>query len=165
MNRVPANRVLPAVLVAAVAALAACDRAPGEASAPATDAAGTPAVAAPTAAPLPAPIAVSSVKFGRYVEPKTFAVGGIATKFKTDDQVFAAVQLDGAAGSGTVQARLLDPNGQVLFEQAREVQAGKLMKVNFQLTKGVALPLVAGPYRVETLLDGEVVDTGEITIE
>jgi hypothetical protein len=39
------------------------------------------------------------------------------------------------------------------------------MKVNFALSKAAAAPIVAGTYTAETLLDGQVVNTTQLTVE
>lgn len=162
MNRYTNRPIFLTAAAILAIALTACNRTAPDAAAPA--AAESSVVAAP-APETPGPLMVSSVKYGRYVEPKTFTVGGLGSKFKAADQVFAVVQLEGAANAATVQARLLDKEGQLISEQARDVRPDKPMKVNFQLTKELASPLLAGSYRVETLLNGEVVNTGDIIIE
>lgn len=156
------SKLYPVAALAAVLALGACNRQAGDA-APAADAPSTAPVA--PAAPVSTVLKVAEVKFGRYVEPKTFAVGGVGKKFKTSDQLFASVQLDGVADTASVQVRLLDAAGQVVADQSRDIQPKKPMKVNFQLTKGLAAPLTAGTYRVETNLNGQSAMADELTIE
>lgn len=165
MNRYTNRPIFLTAAAILAIALTACNRTAPDAAAPAAPAAAESSVAAAPAPETPGPLMVSSVKYGRYVEPKTFTVGGLGSKFKAADQVFAVVQLEGAANAATVQARLLDKDGQLISEQARDVRPDKPMKVNFQLTKELASPLLAGSYRVETLLNGEVVNTGDIIIE
>lgn len=159
--------ISPVAKVAAIAgvaiAVAACNGTQTETAA--TDP--QPQVA-PAAEVSPAPatmLSVDSVKFGRYVEPKTFAVGGLGTKFKSTDQLFATVQLAGTAENATVLVRLLDASSQAVAEQTRLVQPKTPMKVNFALSKAATAPIAAGTYTAETLLDGQVVNTTQITFE
>lgn len=159
----------PLALVACgVLALAACNRTPTEAEQPAAapSTAAAPAASDPsTTAKAPAALSVEWVKFGRYVEPKSFAVGGVGTQFKTGDSLFAAVQLQGTAARATLQVRLLDGTGQVVAEQSRSVQPKQAMRVNFALGQAAAAPIQPGIYTAETTLDGQVANTARLTIE
>ena len=166
MKRFMSPAVRAILIVGMVAVIVACN---GKQAESATAGQQTPASAEPATVapePVPAPVlAVASVKFGRYVEPKTFAIGGVGTKFKTSDKLFATVQLYGVADKASMQVRLLDSNNQVVAEESREVQPKQPMKVNFALTKAATAPVAAGAYTAETLLNGQVVDTTQITFE
>ena len=162
MNRFTHQIVRLSIAASAALIIAACNQSQPETTVPPpTD----PAPVVATPAPAPVALTVASVKVGRYVEPKTFVVGGIGTKFKVADQLFATVQLEGAADNATVQVRMLDSTGQVVAGQSRSVQPKKPMKVNFALSKAAPAPLVAGAYTAETLLDGQVVNTAQLTLE
>ena len=145
----------------AVLVVAACDRgnpvAPASTPAPATNAA--PAVDAPK------PLAVAAVKFGRYVMPKTYEIGGVGTSFKAADPLFATVQLEGSAPSATVQVKITDAAGQAVVEQSRIVQPKNRMKVNFTLVKADSGLLAPGTYSAETQLDGKSVDQTQLVIQ
>lgn len=121
--------------------------------------------AASTAPQLPAPLTVASMGVGRYVEPKTFAVGGIGTRFKQSDRLFAMVQLQGAAPSASVSVSMIDASGQTLAEQTKMVQPKGPMKVNFSLVAEGAEPLPPGNYQVEVALDGQIATSADIVIE
>lgn len=160
MTRLSSPLARAAVVGGMLLALAACNR---EAPAPSPEGPALQESApAETAAP---PIAVASVKFGRYVEPKTFAVGGLGTKFKSSDSLFATVQLEGTAERVSVAIRLLDSARQTVAEQTREVQPKQPMKVNFALSQAATAALTPGDYTAETLLDGQVVSTTQITLQ
>lgn len=160
MNRFTRSIARLSFVTGVALAIAACSQAEPEAAATAPAALDDPAQAV---TPAPAPLSVASVKFGRYVEPKTYAVGGTGTQFKAGDALFAVVQLEGVADQATVLVRVLDANGQLVAEQSRNVEPKKPMKVNFALSKAALTPIVPGMYKAETLLDGEVVSTTELT--
>lgn len=160
MNRLLPNLSRAALFASLVVTLGACspDKAPDPATATLAEAAEV------RQADVPA-VSVVSVKFGRYVEPKTFAIGGVATKFRSSDPLFAAVQLEGTAERANVAVRLLDPGRQPVAEQAREVQPKQTMRVNFALRQATSAVLAPGEYQAETLLDGKVVNTTPITLQ
>ena len=162
MNRFTHQILRTSIAAAMLVAVAACNQKQPEAG---PESAAAPAATATPTAPAPAVLAVASVKYGRYVEPKTFLVGGVGTKFKSSDQLFAAVQLEGTAPTATVQVRVTDGAGDVWAEQSRTVEPKKPMKVNFALSKAATAPIVAGAYVAETLLDGQVVNTTQLTVE
>lgn len=163
MSRFTHQTLRTSIAAAILLVVAACNQKQPES---ATEPTPTPAATevAP-ATPAPAVVTVASVKYGRYVEPKTFLVGGVGTKFKATDQLYAAVQLEGTAPTATVQVRVLDGTGQPVAEQGRTVEPKKPMKVNFALSKAAPAPIAAGTYTAETLLDGQVVNTVELIVE
>lgn len=144
--------------------LGACNREAGD-TAPAATVPPPSDAQAQVEEPASVGLRVAEVRFGRYVEPKTFVVGGIGKKFKPTDQLFAFVRLEGSAEMATVQIRLLDSSGQVVAEQSREVQPKKAMKVNFHVTNGLGAPLPVGTYRAETSVDGQLALADELVIE
>lgn len=165
MNRIRTVRAMYLGLAVTPLILAACD---GHSIGAQTDTAMQQTTAAPAVTDQVATTTTTttmSAKYGRYVEPKTFAIGGLGTKFKTTDQLFAAVEIDAPKQKTDIQARLLDQDGSVLSDQTRQANAGKTGKVNFQLTRDVPQPLVAGKYQVELLMNGKTVRTDEITVE
>lgn len=154
----------PIAVLAVLLALGACNREAGD-TASAAVVPPTPDAQVQMKKPIPAELRIAEVRFGRYVEPETFVVGGIGKKFKPTDQLFAFVRLEGSKDTATVRVRLLDAAGQVIAEQSREVQPKKAKKVNFHVTSGLTGPLPAGTYRAETTLDGHLAMSDELVIE
>lgn len=150
----------------AVLVLAACSRSSQGDVAATTEAGALPAEDAAMSAQSSSRVA--SVKFGRYVEPKTFVVGGVATRFRSGDRLFAAVQLEGSAHKkAVVDIRIRDASGQLVVERSRSVEPKtNETKVNFELTAAEGQQkLPPGTYKAETLLDGELVNTTDLSVE
>lgn len=120
---------------------------------------------APAASFPVASLFVDSVRFGRYVEPKTYIVGGVGTHFKVADHLFAAVLLRGTAKAATVKVRVVDSVGRVVAEQIHAVAPQGRTKVNFDLSGVAPTPISTGSYTAETILNGRVVNASRITVE
>lgn len=146
MNTLLRNTLGATLIVSSALVLGACDR---SAPSAATDAATATTVAEPAqAAPVAAKIA--SVKVGRYIDPKTFAVGGVATKFKQGDKLFAVVQAEGLSAPVSVDVTLLDAQGAPVASDTKTIAAKGTMRANFALTPDTLPP---GKYTVQALLD------------
>lgn len=142
--------------------LAACNQEPGGAASQPHE-----TLVADSAMPEPAApqaLHVTDFRIGRYVEPGTFAVGGVGTRFKQSDRLFAVVHLEGVGHDGSATVRVLDASGQSVAEQAQALKANGPMRVNFSLTPGSGL-LSPGSYTAEAVLDGRVMASREIVIE
>lgn len=107
---------------------------------------------------------VAEVKFGRYVEPATFKVGGIGRKFKQTDRIFASIALEGGMRTASLSVRMEDAQGGSVASGSREVDASSSPRVNIAVT-GPGVALQPGSYRMVALLDGQVVDTQEVSVE
>jgi hypothetical protein len=80
------------IIAAAIILMSSCDKG-ANSNEPIPDSAGSASAAQAIEVAPPPSADVGSVKFGRYVDPKNFQVGGITTKFKSTDKIFAAVEL------------------------------------------------------------------------
>jgi hypothetical protein len=148
------SRISSALIVAAaVILMSSCDNGansngpiPGSASSASVE-------QATEVAPLPS-AEVDSVRFGRYVDPKNFQVGGITTKFKSTDQIFAAVKLSAPVQEASVEVRLLDSAGLVISSQTRGPKLDGASILNFSVSKNAASALRAGSYEAEVLVNG-----------
>lgn len=159
--KIPKN-VAIAVLAIISITLAACDKgAPTVTSVP--EPAGAEAPAADPAQGVDE-LRVVEVKFGRYVEPATFKVGGIGRKFKQSDRIFASITLDGGMRLASLAIRMDDGQGGIVATGSREVNAASSPRVNIAVTDP-ATALQPGEYRMDTLLDGQVVDSQTLMVE
>lgn len=145
-----------ALIATSALVLAACQRSEPAADA-ATDAAAQQTVpAAATVATAPAAIAgphIASVKVGRYIEPKTFQVGGVATKFKQGEKLFAMVQLANIDAPTRVDVALIDAQGGNVAGDSKTIAAKGAHRANFSLAPATAL--AAGSYTLEATMEGQ----------
>jgi hypothetical protein len=129
------SRISSALIIAAtVTLMSSCDNGANPDEQISGSASSVSVAQAVEVAPLPS-AEVQSVKFGRYVEPKNFQVGGITTKFKSTDQIFAAVELSAPVQEASVEVRLLDSAGLVISSQTRGPKLDGASVLNFSVSK------------------------------
>lgn len=109
----------------------------------------------------------ATVKFGRYVEPDTFRVGGLSTTFSTTNRVFASVELHEVQPPATVKMRLLQDGRELaVLQRAIESRSTGPRTVNFAIGDEVSnTGLSEGVYHVETSVGSDVLDVSEITVK
>jgi hypothetical protein len=166
MNTIRYSRTF-AVALAATLALAGCKK---EEAAPTPEATPAPAPApAPAPSPAPAPAATASVT-GVLLGNAPDASGQVlsdATEFAATDAITASVSTTtsdpAATVPGTLTAKWLYQDGQLVSEQSRAVSFTGPGVTNFQISKPDGWP--AGKYTLEVSLDGTKVQTREITVK
>ena len=166
MNTIRHSRTL-AVALAATLSLAGCSKeeaaAPPEATpAPAPTPAPTPA---PAPAPAPAaPASVTGVLLGNAPDASGQVLSD-ATEFAATDAITASVSTTTSDPAvtvpGTLTAKWIYQDGQLVSEQSRAVSFTGPGVTNFQISKPDGWP--AGKYTLEVSLDGTKVQTREIT--
>ena len=126
----------------------------------------TPEVAPDVAKPAEAPVElkVTSVVVGRYIEDKTFKVGGTGTTFKRNDALFAAVAWQGNASGTALSVRVLDASGEVALEQTITPSQPQQAGANFTLRSPDQPQLAAGTYTIEVLVAAVNQYSGTITV-
>lgn len=106
------------------------------------------------------PLTVSAVQMGRALNSdKSIAVH--VTRFAPDQTVYVAVLTEGP-GSGEITARWTF-GGRVISEETRRVSYTQGAATEFHI--GYAGGFPTGIYKVEILVDGEVVETRDFRIE
>ena len=168
MNLKPLSLATAAVLGGALA-LSACKR-----DEPITTTDVDVATPAPAPAPGPAPApepsgppvaAVTAVDLGSAVDSDGRVVAGTST-FAPTDTITASVTTDTGApqktASGTLGARWTFEDGQVVNEESKTFQFDGRGVTNFQIRKPDGWPV--GRYRVEIMLDGDVVQTRDFEV-
>lgn len=168
MNTIRRSRTL-AIALAATLALAGCKK---EEAAPPPEATPAPAPApapAPTPEAAPAPAATASVT-GVLLGNAPDASGQVlseVTEFAATDAITASVSTTTSDPAvtvpGTLTAKWLYEDGQVVSEQSRAVSFTGPGVTNFQISKPDGWP--AGKYTLEVSLDGTKVQTREITVK
>ena len=106
------------------------------------------------------PLTFNTIQLGRALNADK-TVGGITTRFKPTDTIYAAVLTDGA-GSGTVKARWLYA-GRVVSEPQRDVTYHGPASTEFHLQNSSGFP--PGEYTVELFLDGKAVGSRSFRVE
>ena len=159
-----------AATLGAVLALGACKRdAPITTDDVAVAPTPAPAPAEPTPAPLPDPsgpplAAVTAVDLGSTVDTDGRVVTGTST-FAPSDTITASVTTDTGAqtsATGPLGARWTYEDGQVVNEESKTFEFDGRGITNFQISKPDGWP--AGRYRVEILLDGDIVQTRDFEV-
>ena len=97
------------------------------------------------------PLKVLTVQIGRTLNSDD-SVGNIASTFKPDEPVYAAVLLE-AAGTGTVGVRWLY-NGQTVSEEMKDLRLTREGAASFHL-QPPSTGFPPGDYRVEFQVDGQ----------
>lgn len=167
MTRNAIISALAAVLLGTLA-LAGCGKdgpaPPAPAATPASASAVTP-VAAPASAPPPAPIVVTSVDLGSAIDAD-HRVLRPATLFATTDTLHASVAMTLSDPSlprtGRLTARWTFDGGQLVDETRRDFTFTGPATLAFRVDNPDGWP--AGSYRLEILLDGELVQTRDFEV-
>lgn len=158
-----------AIALVAVIAIAGCKK--REAEVPATT---TPSTTATMPAPAPLPPATPAPAGAQVVSVDLGSAAGTdmkitapKTTFGTKDKIIAAVTTRTADAAVAVPSKLaakwshLDSN-QVVNEEARDVSLQGDQTFDFEITNSNPWP--AGKYKVEVMLDGNVVQTREFDV-
>ena len=156
------NYAVAAALVATLA-LAGCKK---------KDETPPPVTVEPAPAPMtPAPasmatVAVSSVDLGNAVGPDMRVVAPM-TSFGKNDTVIAAVSTSTsdplASVPGKLSAKWSFQDGQVINDESKDVNFTGNGVTDFQVAKPDGWP--AGNYKIDILLDGQVVQTKEFSVK
>jgi hypothetical protein len=158
-----------AVLLPMLLALAACKRddqttatttpAPTPTPPPATQPAPLPS---PTTTPAPTPaVTIANIELGNTVGADN-RVTTPAETFKPGDTIYAAVSTNGAAPSTTIVARWTYQDGQVVNESTQTIAPTGPAVTTFNIAKPDGWP--AGKYKVEVLIDGQMVGQREFDV-
>lgn len=167
MNRTHVLVPLAAALLATLA-LAGCKKKEAATETPATT---PPPAAATLTAPAPTPAVaaatVTSVDLGNAAGADMKIAAPMST-FATKDKIIAAVSTHVSDAAATVPAKVgakwthVDSN-QTVNEEARDVQLKGDQTWDFEITNSNPWP--AGKYRVEVMLDGNVVQTRDFEVK
>jgi hypothetical protein len=106
------------------------------------------------------PLKASTLQLGRSLNPDN-SVGAHTTRFKPDDTVYVSILSD-EPGYGTVSVRWL-LHGQQVSEATRDVSYTRAAATEFHLQNSGGFPV--GSYRVDVLIDGELVGSREFRVE
>jgi hypothetical protein len=168
MTRTRLNAALAAALLGTVA-LAGCNReAPAPAPPPAAEPAPAPAPAdtAPAPAPQAPAVTVTSVDLGNAIGADN-RVTTPATSFAKADTIHATVATSAADPStpanGTLTARWTYQDGQLVDELSQDYEFTGTGHTTFQVSNPDGWP--TGTYKLEVLMDGEVVQTREFAVQ
>ena len=161
------NRFHMAVMAAMLgsAALVGCKK--KEEPAPLPPAAETMPAATPAPAAMPATAAVNSVDLGNAVGAD-MRVTAPMTAFAPKDTIYAAVSTGTSDPAGSVAGKLgakwthVDSN-QTVHEESRDIGFAGTGVTDFQISKPDGWP--AGKYKVEIMLDGNVVQTRDFEVK
>lgn len=118
------------------------------------------AVLAAAACGVSEPLRVERIQIGRSLNSDR-TVGVHTTQFKPDDTIYVSI-LNQGPGRGVVAVRWFYA-GQSLGESSRRVSYRSSDATEFHFRESGGFP--SGPYRVEILVDGEVVGEREFRVE
>jgi hypothetical protein len=145
--------------------LAACNKSPENAPAPATTTpppvAATPAPA-PATTPAAAPVSVTSVDLGTAVGPDQ-KVTTPTTSFTPKDTIYAAVSTTGTAANATLAAKWTYQDGQTVNDSSQTIAPTGPAVTTFHISKPDGWP--AGNYKVEISLDGNAVSSKDFSVK
>jgi hypothetical protein len=107
-------------------------------------------------------IQVSRIDLGRELASDRRVITW-STSFKPADTVYAAVVLAAPVPAGQMTARWTSADGQVVYEETQTVVPSEVEAVTqFHMVKPAGLP--PGAYKLEVLVDGQVVNSKDFTI-
>jgi hypothetical protein len=106
------------------------------------------------------PLKVGTLQLGRSLNPDS-SISAHTTRFKPDDTVYVSILSD-EPGYGTVTVRWL-LYGQLVSEATREVSYTRAAATEFHLQNSGGFP--PGTYRVDVLINGELVGSREFRVE
>ncbi len=164
MTRTRLDLALAAALLGTLA-LAGCNRdAPAPAPPPAAEPA--PAPTAPAPAPQAQAVTVTAVDLGNAVGADN-RVTAPATSFAKTDTIHATVATSASdpatPANGTLTARWTYQDGQLVDELSQDYQFTGTGHTTFQVSNPDGWP--AGTYKLEVLMDGQVVQTREFSVQ
>ena len=120
----------------------------------------------PPPAPMPATASVTGLTLGNATSPD-MGVAAPMTTFASTDTIHASVATATsdpmASVNGTLAARWIFEDGQVVNEESREVVFTGNGRTDFQISKPDGWPV--GKYRVEILLDGAVAQSADFEVK
>jgi len=157
---------LLALGLAGALTLAACNKSPENAPAPATTppppapAATTPPPA--TTAPAQQGVSVTSVDLGTAVGADQ-KVTSPSTTFSPKDTIYAAVSTTGSASNATLGAKWTYQDGQTVNDSSQTIAPTGPAVTTFHISKPDGWP--AGNYKVEITLDGKSVSSKDFTVQ
>jgi hypothetical protein len=162
----PVQRLsLLALGLAGALTLAACNKSPENAPAPATTP--PPAPAATTPPPPATPpaqqgVSVTSVDLGTAVGADQ-KVTTPTTSFSPKDTIYAAVSTTGAAANATLGAKWTYQDGQTVNDSSQTIAPTGPAVTTFHISKPDGWP--AGNYKVEITLDGNAVSSKDFSVK
>jgi len=157
---------LLALGLAGALTLAACNKSPENAPAPATTppppapAATTPPPA--TTAPAQQGVSVTSVDLGTAVGADQ-KVTSPSTTFSPKDTIYAAVSTTGSASNATLGAKWTYQDGQTVNDSSQTIAPTGPAVTTFHISKPDGWP--AGNYKVEITLDGNAVSSKDFSVK
>jgi hypothetical protein len=157
---------LLALGLAGALTLAACNKSPENAPAPATTppppapAATTPPPA--TTAPAQQGVSVTSVDLGTAVGADQ-KVTSPSTTFSPKDTIYAAVSTTGSASNATLGAKWTYQDGQTVNDSSQTIAPTGPAVTTFHISKPDGWP--AGNYKVEIMLDGNAVSSKDFSVK
>lgn len=107
-----------------------------------------------------APLTVSTIQVGKSINSDD-SVGTIATRFKPDDTIYAAVLTEGE-GAGEITARWKF-GSRVMSEETKDVSYRESAATEFHIRYAGGLP--PGSYRVEFEIDGQPAGARDFRVE
>jgi hypothetical protein len=163
----PVQRLsLLALGLAGALTLAACNKSPENAPAPATTPP-PPAPAATTPPPAATPpaqqgVSVTSVDLGTAVGADQ-KVTSPTTTFSPKDTIYAAVSTTGSATNATLGAKWTYQDGQTVNDSSQTIAPTGPAVTTFHISKPDGWP--AGNYKVEISLDGNAVSSKDFSVK
>lgn len=162
---------LLALALAGALTIAACNKSPENAPAPATTAPPAtppPPTAATTAAPTTTSpsaqqgVSVTSVDLGTAVGADQ-KVTSPTTTFSPKDTIYAAVSTTGSASNATLGAKWTYQDGQTVNDSSQTIAPTGPAVTTFHISKPDGWP--AGNYKVEITLDGNAVSSKDFSVK
>ena len=156
---------LLALGLAGALTLAACNKSPENAPAPATTPPPAPAATTPppaTTAPAQQGVSVTSVDLGTAVGADQ-KVTSPSTTFSPKDTIYAAVSTTGAAANATLGAKWTYQDGQTVNDSSQTIAPTGPAVTTFHISKPDGWP--AGNYKVEITLDGNAVSSKDFSVK
>jgi hypothetical protein len=156
---------LLALGLAGALTLAACNKSPENAPAPATTPPPAPAATTPppaTTAPAQQGVSVTSVDLGTAVGADQ-KVTSPSTTFSPKDTIYAAVSTTGSASNATLGAKWTYQDGQTVNDSSQTIAPTGPAVTTFHISKPDGWP--AGNYKVEITLDGNAVSSKDFSVK
>jgi hypothetical protein len=112
--------------------------------------------------PATAPVATARLQIGKGVDENK-NITGATTTFGTRDTIYVAVRTEDAPPGARLTAKWTFQDGQVVEESSETLATGGSGVTEFHITKPTAWP--AGTYRVEVMMNGQVVGAQQFTVQ
>ena len=152
--------LLASLLILAIFASSCAQKADDTKATQASSTSPTPGEASQTPAPA-AGITVTAVDLGRSIDGDKHITEKL-TAFKPTDVIYASVLTTGASQNAMLKARWTSPDGQVLSETEQGISPTGDAATEFHIS--VPRGLAVGKYKLEILLDGNVVQSREFEV-